>query len=162
MSMQWATVAVAAITVGLAAAPADAHHSIQSVVDTGKVIRGEMILTKVDWVNPHAWFHFTMTRSDGTVIKDVPVEWMGIAGLRQMGFPTADAFTVGHTFSVSYNPNRDDTAGGHLVTMVDEVTGTVYGNPRGGPGPLPGPPPGPPPPRPQLRGVLPPATNIRY
>jgi hypothetical protein len=158
MSMKWLTLAAAVVPLSLAAAPADAHHSIQAVVDTSKVAKDEMVLTKIDWVNPHAWFHFTLTQADGSVVKDVQVEWMGIAGLRQMGYPSADAFKVGHTFMVSFNPNRDGTMGGHLVNMVDEATGQVYGNQRGGP-PAP---PAPPPPIPQLRGGLPPATKISY
>ena len=64
---------------------------------------------------------------------------MGISGLRQQGYASADAFKVGPTFKVTYNPNRDGSVGGHLVTMVDQTTGAVYG--RDGPGAAADPPP---------------------
>jgi Family of unknown function (DUF6152) len=142
--------AIACLT--LAGAPAYAHHSIQAVVDTSKTVQGEMVLTKVDWVNPHAWFHFNMTKSDGSVAKDVMVEWMGLSGLHQLGY-SAETFIVGRTFRVAYNPNRDGSLGGHLVTLVDETSGHVFGRAN-----VVEPPPPPPPPRPQLR----PVTNAKY
>ena len=61
---------------------------------TAKRISVTGTLTKVDWINPHAWFHFSMTRPDGAVVKDVAVEWMGLAGLRQAGYSSADAFRI--------------------------------------------------------------------
>ncbi len=122
------TIAAAAVVVAaFAASPANAHHAIGSVVDTTKTQQSMMVLTKVDWINPHAWFHFSMTKTDGSVIKDVAVEWQGIAGLRQRGYTGPEAFPVGRTYSVAYYPNRDGSPGGHLVSMVDQSTNTVVG-----------------------------------
>jgi hypothetical protein len=84
-----------------------------------------MTLTKVDWINPHAWFHFTMKQPNGTVLRDVMVEWLSLAGLKQSGFSGASDFPVGTTYKVTYNPNRDGSPGGHLVKMVDSE-GNVY------------------------------------
>jgi uncharacterized protein DUF6152 len=157
MSTKLAVLAAACSGLCLAAAPAFAHHSIQATVDTSRTLQGEMVLTRVDWVNPHAWFHFSMSKSDGSVAKDVMVEWMGLSGLRQQGY-TANSFVVGRTFRVSYNPNRDGSLGGHLVTLVDETSGQVFG--RGGTPPPPAPPA--PAPRPQLRPASVPLTNASY
>ena len=74
MSIRWAAAAAAALFFGLTGVPADAHHSIQATVDTSKTVQGVMVLTKVDWVNPHAWFHFSLKKSDGAVVNDVAVE----------------------------------------------------------------------------------------
>jgi hypothetical protein len=38
----------------LIGAPASAHHSVQAVVDMSQRLQAEMVLTRVDWVNPHA------------------------------------------------------------------------------------------------------------
>ena len=154
MSTRWAALTAAGLSACLAGPPALAHHSIQAAVDTSRTLQSEMILAKIDWINPHAWFHFTMTKADGTIVKDVPVEWMGINGLRQQGYSGPDAFPSGHAYQVTYFPNRDGTPGGNLVSMTDTTTGQVYG--RGGQGgpPRPGQQP-PPPPRP-------PVTNIAY
>ena len=107
------------------AAPAAAHHAIGATVDTGKQIVASMVLTKVDWINPHAWFHFSLTKADGTVVKDVAVEWMGIAGLRQRGYMGPEAFPVGRTYTVSYYPNRDGSVGGHLISIVGLAAGAA-------------------------------------
>jgi hypothetical protein len=117
----------AAAAVLLAAAPAGAHHAIGSVVDTGRTLTTPMVLTKIDWINPHAWFHFSMTKADGSVVKDVAVEWMGISGLRQRGYTGPESFAVGRMYTVAYYPNRDGSPGGHLVSMVDQASETVVG-----------------------------------
>jgi hypothetical protein len=155
MSMNRAVAATAVVfATGLAGAPAYAHHSIQAVVDTSQVVQGTMVLTKVDWINPHSWFHFTM--ADGkTAGSEVLIEWLSLTGLRQAGYPTANAFAVGDTFTVKYNPNRDGSPGGNLVSMTDQATGQVFDR-RGG---------NPPPPRapiPQLRPGGPAPTNISF
>jgi hypothetical protein len=137
----------------LAGTPAAAHHSIQAVVDTSKRLQADMVLTKVDWINPHAWFHFSMTKPDGTVVQDVPIEWLSLGAMRQSGISGPEAFKIGQTYKVTYNPNRDGSAGGEIVTLVDQ-TGRVFS--RGGQGPGPVPPAPPPPP------ARPPLTNISY
>jgi len=156
MSTRLAVLAAASVCLCVAGAPAFAHHSIQAVVDTSRTLQTEMVLTKVDWVNPHAWFHFTMTKSDGSAAPDVMVEWMGLSGLRQLGY-NANTFVVGRTFRVAYNPNRDGSPGGHLVGLVDETSGDAYG--RAAP---PSPPPPAPAPRPQLRPAVVPITHANY
>ena len=156
MSMKWAALAAAAVPLGVAV-PAQAHHSIQAEVDTGKIVESEMVLTKVDWINPHSWFHFTPKSGKGAATVDVMIEWLSLPGLRQAGYATPGVFTLGDTYSVSFNPNRDNSPGGNLVSMTDESTGQVFS--RGGPNQ---PPPSPPPPAPQLRpsGAL--KTNVSY
>jgi hypothetical protein len=68
---------VAAITLGpaLAAAPAWAHHAFAAEFDVSKplVLRGTV--TKMDWINPHAWIHLDVKNQDGTATS-----WMIEAG----------------------------------------------------------------------------------
>ena len=141
MSTKRAAVAAAGLCSCLAGAPADGHHAIGSVVDTSRTMQSAMVLTKVDWINPHAWFHFSMTRPDGAVVKDVAVEWMGLAGLRQAGYASADAFPVGRSYTVTYYPNRDGSPGGHLVSMLNEAGVGIRGRGAAAPAPQPQPPP---------------------
>ena len=42
--------------------PVQAHHAVGELVDTRKRVVQHMLLTKIDWINPHTWFHFDPTR----------------------------------------------------------------------------------------------------
>jgi len=59
----------------LAAATAWAHHSFAAEFDADKPIKLTGTLTKVEWVNPHAWFHIDVKSPDGQVTS-----WMIEAG----------------------------------------------------------------------------------
>jgi hypothetical protein len=126
--------AIVAVAV-LAATPAGAHHSILAIVDKSTSLQADMVLTKLDWINPHVWFHFRLTEPDGVVVPDVPIEWLGLAAMRRAGIYRPDAFTVGESYEVTYNPNRDGSFGGEIVMLVDDQTGHVFSADDGVSGP---------------------------
>ena len=133
MSLRWTGIGIAGTLGALLGSPADAHHSVQAVVDVSQRLQAEMVLTKVDWVNPHAWFHFSLTKSDGSVINDVAIEWLSLGAMRQAGIQGPQEFTIGNTYRVTYNPNRDGSAGGEIVSLLDNATGRLFSR-GGGPG----------------------------
>lgn len=49
------------------ATPAMAHHSFEAEYDGTKIMTFTGIVTKVDWVNPHAWVYVDVKNPDGTV-----------------------------------------------------------------------------------------------
>ncbi len=49
----------------IAALPVLAHHSFQAEFDTSKPVTLKGVVTKVEWMNPHAWFYIDVTAADG-------------------------------------------------------------------------------------------------
>jgi hypothetical protein len=61
--------ALAAIILVLAAPPARAHHAFAAEFDANKPVRLEGTVTKMEWINPHAWIHIDVKKPDGSVEK---------------------------------------------------------------------------------------------
>ena len=59
----------------MAAAPVVAHHAFSAEFDATKPVRLQGVITKMEWINPHAWMHVDVTNDDGTVDS-----WMVEAG----------------------------------------------------------------------------------
>lgn len=82
------SVAVAAFGLLLAAVPSWAHHAFAAEFDVNKPIVLKGTVTKMEWINPHAWIHINVKDADGKV-----TEWMIEAGapngLLRRGFTKA-------------------------------------------------------------------------
>ena len=89
----------------MAATTTQAHHAVQAQFDVNKQESFIGVLTKVDWINPHAWFHFDVKKEDGTV-EQWATETIGPNGLRRLGLSDRRLFVVGETYKVDYNPDR--------------------------------------------------------
>ena len=66
---------VAGVALVTAAAPARAHHAFASEFDAKKPVKFTATVTKMEWINPHAWMHVAVTKPDGSVEN-----WMIEAG----------------------------------------------------------------------------------
>ena len=53
------------------APPVEAHHSFAAEFDAKTPVMLEGKVTKVEWINPHAWIHLDVIQEDGT-----RVAWM--------------------------------------------------------------------------------------
>ena len=51
----------------MAAAPVLVHHAFSAEFDATKPVALRGKVTKMEWINPHAWLHIDVTKEDGTV-----------------------------------------------------------------------------------------------
>ena len=74
---QRVTIMVAGLGVGflLAGAAVQAHHAFAAEFDASRPVRLRGKITKMEWINPHAWMHLDVEKEDGTVES-----WMIEAG----------------------------------------------------------------------------------
>ena len=67
--------AAAGVALWMAPSPAFSHHAFAAEFDASKPVRFEGTVTKMLWVNPHAWIYVDVKKPDGSV-----EEWMVEAG----------------------------------------------------------------------------------
>ncbi len=109
--------AAAAVLAILASTPAWAHHAFAAEFDSTKPIKIRGTVTKMEWINPHAWIHVDVKKPDGTVD-----EWMIEAGtpntLLRRGF-TRDSLKEGTEVEVDGYQSKDGSlrANGRDVTL---------------------------------------------
>jgi len=97
--------------------PTSAHHAFSAEFDANQPVTLQGTITRVEWINPHAFIHMSVKRDDGTV-----EDWMIEAGspntLVRRGM-TRDSIPPG-TEVVVYgfrHRNGSNTANGRDVTL---------------------------------------------
>ena len=100
-------------------APALAHHSFAAEYDTSKSIKVTGVVTKMEWMNPHARFYVDVKEADGTV-STWNFELGAIPVLLKQGW-RKDALKPGDQVTVEGNRAKDEshTAAARVVLMPD-------------------------------------------
>ena len=78
-------VAAIGVSLLLAAVPVIAHHSFAAEFDSAQPITLNGTVTKMEWINPHAWIHLAVKKADGTV-ENWEVETGNPSALIRRGF----------------------------------------------------------------------------
>jgi hypothetical protein len=75
---------IAGVAVLLASAAALAHHSFSAEFDVGKPVNITGAVTELEWTNPHAWIHLSVSDEQGNT-QEWSVELLGINALIRSG-----------------------------------------------------------------------------
>lgn len=113
-----------------ASAPsASAHHSFAGEFDVTKPIKLQGTITKVEWINPHAWIHIDVKKPDGSV-ESWAIEGGTPNTLFRRGI-TRDSVKVGTVINVDGYLARDGSnkANGRDLTLPDGKKLFLSGSP---------------------------------
>ena len=103
----------------ISAAPVFAHHSFAAEYDTAKPVKITGVVTKMEWMNPHARFYVDVKEADGTV-SNWNFELGAIPVLLRQGW-RKDALKAGDQVTVEGSRAKDEshTAAARVVKLPD-------------------------------------------
>ena len=118
------SVLLAAVILGICV-PVNAHHSFAAVFDVNSSIAVSGRVTKVEWMNPHAWIYIDVKDDDGGS-ENWAFELGSPNGLMRRGW-TRKSVQVGDAISVAGYRARDGSLRGNVKSIVladgTELTG---------------------------------------
>ena len=104
--------------------PMTAHHSFDAEYDSKKTITISGYVTKLDWVNPHA-FVFVDTKDEGGTVKNFKVE-MGPPYALTRGGWKRDSVKIGDKVTIeaaALAKDGSNAAGSEQTTFMHLATG---------------------------------------
>ena len=128
---------IAGLGLLLAAVPASAHHAFAAEFDANKPVKFRGTVTKVEWVNPHAWVHIDVKGDDGKVTPWM-IEAAAPNALLRRGW-TKTSLPIGVEILVEGFQAKDgaNRANGSVITFTDGkklFVGSSAGEPGAAPG----------------------------
>ena len=103
----------------MAAAPVWAHHAFAAEFDASKPVKFTGTVTKMEWINPHAWIRIDVKAEDGTVTPWM-IEAAAPNSLLRRGF-TKNSLLAGTEIVVEGFQAKDGSnrANGSVITYTD-------------------------------------------
>ena len=114
-------VCLAACGVILAAVPVVGHHSFAAEFDADKPINLRGSVTKVEWMNPHAYFYIDVTEPDGKV-TNWALEMGSPNGLMREGW-SRNTLKIGDIVTVEGSRAKDGRSKGNVRVVILASTG---------------------------------------
>jgi len=122
-------IVLSAVGLLLASVPVVGHHAFGGEFDPNKPVLLKGKITKIEWVNPHAWIHLEIPKADGNISCEFTPgskceEWMVEGGtpnsLRRRGWGK-DSLKAGDVVTVEgyMAKNGSNHVNGRTVTLPD-------------------------------------------
>jgi hypothetical protein len=119
MKLSHTIIAASLATASYFSAQAIAHHAFSAEFDPNRPLVLKGPVTKVEWVNPHAWIHLQVTKADGSV-EDWMVEGGTPNTLLRRGI-NKNSIKPGVYIVVDgyQSKDRSNRANGRNITLAD-------------------------------------------
>ena len=114
-------VLAACVVLLLTSAPAPAHHSFAAEFDANKPLKMTGTVTKVEWLNPHAWFYMDVKGDDGKM-TNWGFELGSPNGLMRSGW-SRNSLKIGETVTVEASRAKDGSNIGNARTVTLNSSG---------------------------------------
>jgi len=113
-----------AVSLVLAGASAQAHHSFNDIFDVGKVTTLKGTISKIDWINPHVYINVDVKDTSGKVttwgVESPPTNHLRSAGISRQDL--LNNASAGEVVTVHVNPAKPAAKADRPLGLLMRIT----------------------------------------